>query len=440
MATPIIQDLIQDITTALYEHLDGPTRYRMSMVDSNWHAFCTSKTRSIRYLKDVTIAIESLDILTILKSFVFIVRYELLFYAGKKGNLELIKILINKCGINRSETIRGACSGGHLDIINFIIQDDPELEWWNDCEYEAGEGGNMEIARLVSEEHHFNDETLFGACIGKHFDIVKYLLEDTHKTNNIEDIAATILSSACQGGSMKIIILVMTYLPGEIDWREGLCGACRGGHIDVIKIMMEKHNGSLVDAMNSVCGSGNVESMKFVLERFRRESTAADWTGWLMAACRNENSDMIEFIFDNIQDDSKIRWNSVLSEARNNPDVELIRKLINKGAVVDRGNLYFACEAGYLDIVDLMLDSLHDDSSAMWWACQANDFELANRVLNRNHDNVHTLLNSGLRGLCSRMNNNMQHLDVRIFALLAGATGCHCGLTLLDHIRKTVKK
>lgn len=46
------------------------------------------------------------------------------------------------------------------------------------------------------------------------------------------------LYGACQGGYLNIIELMIE--KGANDWNKGLIGACYGGHMDMVKLMIQK--------------------------------------------------------------------------------------------------------------------------------------------------------------------------------------------------------
>ncbi len=73
---------------------------------------------------------------------------------------------------------------------------------------------------------------LYGACRGGHINIVNFLIEKR------VDEWSWGLYGACKGGHMDIVKLMIE--KGASDWCWGLWGACGGGHIDIVKLMIEK--------------------------------------------------------------------------------------------------------------------------------------------------------------------------------------------------------
>ena len=73
---------------------------------------------------------------------------------------------------------------------------------------------------------------LYGACQGGHMDIVNLMIEKGADRWNSG------LVYACSGGHIAIVKLMIE--KGANQWNWGLEAACVGGHIDIVKIMIEK--------------------------------------------------------------------------------------------------------------------------------------------------------------------------------------------------------
>ncbi len=70
---------------------------------------------------------------------------------------------------------------------------------------------------------------LEGACKGGHLDIIELMIDKGANWG---------LEGACKGGHLDIIELMIE--KGAKDWNWGLEGACEGGHLDIIKLMIKK--------------------------------------------------------------------------------------------------------------------------------------------------------------------------------------------------------
>ena len=140
------------------------------------------------------------------KRFEIIDHYYLLEKYCKNNDVIKVRKMINiNIDINWNDGLYSACEGGHLNIINLII---------NRCDYTgynwglfgACRNGHINIVKLIIEKGaHWWDYGLYGACKGGHIDIVKFMIEK-----------------------------------GAKYWNWGLYGACEGDHIDIVKLMIEK--------------------------------------------------------------------------------------------------------------------------------------------------------------------------------------------------------
>src|SRR5579872_1285340 len=116
--------------------------------------------------------------------------------------------------------------------------------------------GNIEQVLRKIEQLLRNDQTPFlfclnygleGACTGGHLDIVKLLIS---KGANCWNFA---LPCACESGNVDIVELLIS--KGAYNWNGGLYSACYAGHFGMIELMISKGandwNNGLVGACQS---------------------------------------------------------------------------------------------------------------------------------------------------------------------------------------------
>lgn len=96
--------------------------------------------------------------------------------------------------------------------------------------YNNCKNGNYETVKIIKQKNW--DDGLLGACRGGHIDIIKLMIEKGANNWNWG------LFGACRGGHIDIVKLMIE--KGVNNWNLGLFGACCGGHIDIIKLMIEK--------------------------------------------------------------------------------------------------------------------------------------------------------------------------------------------------------
>ena len=91
----------------------------------------------------------------------------------------------------------------------------------------------IKIQKMLKMNLNWNwNNAFYGACLGGHIDIVKFMIK---KGTNHWSCG---LSYACIGGNIDIVKLMIE--KGADDWDSGLRDACRCGHMDIVKLMIDK--------------------------------------------------------------------------------------------------------------------------------------------------------------------------------------------------------
>ena len=123
---------------------------------------------------------------------------------------------------NYNECLKGACQGGHLDIVNYMIEKGAyHLEYGL---YDACYGGHLDLAKhVITKGATYLSMGLEGACKGGHLNIAKYMIEKGAKSRNLA------LYSACEGGQLDLAKYMIEN--GATEWNWGLEGACKGIHL-----------------------------------------------------------------------------------------------------------------------------------------------------------------------------------------------------------------
>ncbi len=84
------------------------------------------------------------------------------------------------------------------------------------------------------------------ACKKNDRKTVEYLLN----RRNVHTGYYNELKIACKGGHIELVQLMIE--KGATDWNWGLLGACRGGHMEIVKLMIEKDS-SVMEYNKYVC-------------------------------------------------------------------------------------------------------------------------------------------------------------------------------------------
>ena len=94
---------------------------------------------------------------------------------------------------------------------------------------------------------------IYKSCLKGNMEKVEKILEG--RIN--EFILADGLQGACKGGHKEIIQLMIE--EGIYSWNYGLLGACEGGHKEIIQLMIEKGARDWNRGLQGACSGGNKE-------------------------------------------------------------------------------------------------------------------------------------------------------------------------------------
>ena len=108
-----------------------------------------------------------------------------------------------------------------------------------------------------------------------------------------------------------------------LDWNYGLYGACKGGHIEIIKLMIKKGATRLDGGLYSACEGGNLDIVKLMIEK-----GAMWWDHGLVYACIGGNMDIVKLMIEK----GATRLNCGLYSACVNGHINIVKLMIEKGA------------------------------------------------------------------------------------------------------------
>lgn len=104
--------------------------------------------------------------------------------ACRNGHTKVVELLLKDGRVNpadmRNYALKIASQYGHLEIVKLLLETEP-LDFYNESLRNAAEYGHLEIVKLLSTK--FNPSfpenlALKDAYLNKHFDVVKFLLND----------------------------------------------------------------------------------------------------------------------------------------------------------------------------------------------------------------------------------------------------------------------
>jgi hypothetical protein len=72
------------------------------------------------------------------------------------------------------------------------------------------------------------------------------------------------LYAACEFGHIEIVKLMIE--KGASDWESGLFMACEGGHMEIVKLMIEKGANDWDDGLSAACDGGHTDIANLMIE------------------------------------------------------------------------------------------------------------------------------------------------------------------------------
>lgn len=173
------------------------------------------------------------------------------------------------------------------------------------------------------------------------------------KCMEIEDVR-NCLFKACRGGHMDIVMLVIS--KGSTEWDSGLNGACRSGDMDIIQLMIQKGATNWHIGLRSACLGGHIDVVNLMISK-----GADNWNVGLCEACIGGHMNIAKLMIKNGADDI----NTALTYACHSKDIDTIMLMIKLGANNWDYCLAGACLTGDLMVADIMISRGASD----WLRC-----------------------------------------------------------------------
>eukprot|EP00180_Rhodochaete_pulchella_P000509 Plantae.Rhodophyta-Rhodochaete_pulchella.ctg136.p1 GENE.Plantae.Rhodophyta-Rhodochaete_pulchella.ctg136~~Plantae.Rhodophyta-Rhodochaete_pulchella.ctg136.p1 ORF type:complete len:1128 (+),score=134.65 Plantae.Rhodophyta-Rhodochaete_pulchella.ctg136:463-3384(+) len=332
-----------------------------------------------------------------------------LYEVAKHGHKEIIKRLLSRGRLDIDSGLHGACEGGHLDVVEMLLSEgvDP------DCRDSSGDtplflaaGYKHEhcIDILIKHDARNMDSGLRGACAGGHLDILESMLERGADVDGRGNNGWTPLYWAAIYDRKDCLERLLANDAADVD--SGLRGASEGGHLQTVSLMVDK--GADVDCrdpsgrtpLHLAARYGHNDCIEYLL--------GYDWVDFdsgLCGACAGGQLKVLDLMVGKGADvdyrdpsgGTPLYW------AARYGHKECVTQLLDYSARTVNSGLRGACAGGQLEILELMLsrgaasDSVGPDGrTPLHWA-----------ALKGHHDCVHTLrqcsapdVDSGLRGAC----------------------------------------
>lgn len=279
-----------------------------------------------------------------------------------EGNLSMVLCARRR---NRYDTYRMdrrmklSFYGGDHEIIKGALEmADGGLDLMSDMLYGAYWGGHKDLIKILTETGFVGAEwrTRWNKLIKL---INQNIGMDITAITGMPDKR---FRGACRGGHMELIKDLMEH--GEKNWNEGLIGACKGGHYDIAKYMLDKGADNSFDCMMYAYSNGDMRMIELLASQNNEEYICHSDN--LLGLCygipnvpmeQNEKYiKLIDYIIDKRYHKTiKQILDKLLVHARCYKKKYLIKYLIEIGADVNIGFLD-ACENEDKEMMLFMID------------------------------------------------------------------------------------
>lgn len=199
---------------------------------------------------------------------------ESLIMNAKNGNLEMVKFQLDRgadIDYKYNKALYLAAKYGHLEVFNYLL-DESELDAKDNRTLRIwAETGNIEMVKTLVRYDVVNDnncKALCGAIKGGHTEVAKILFEEYF---NIYDEREKIIFLSAEYGNLEILKLIIDRF-NSFDCEIIKMAACNG-HYAVVKYLIDRigeydnHNcTAYMDALELSVENGHIEIVKMLIK------------------------------------------------------------------------------------------------------------------------------------------------------------------------------
>lgn len=155
----------------------------------------------------------------------------------EQGRMDIVEFII-KNGKNYSFDIQSAAKGGHLKSIEFVLEKTKSfnIDTENLGFIGAAEGGHLDILKSFKGTNFYS--AMITASIGGHLNIINYLIEKSPEYTHFD--WNTCMAEAAEKGHLNIVEFMMQPPRNANNYNNTLLSAVKGGHFDIMNLMISK--------------------------------------------------------------------------------------------------------------------------------------------------------------------------------------------------------
>jgi hypothetical protein len=319
-------------------------------------------------------------------------------YACFKNNMKVVGLFIKKKILKYEQFITGlsnACSGGHVDMANFIIYQsyinknpitDFTLAILLSCQ--SGQFHilkflfNIIVAKSQTLDVNWGD-LLYAACCGGNKEIIKWVIHQTPETPEKEKDLKNRqywnrgLEGACKNGNLSCVQYMIHR--GANDWQCALTGSLTKGHYEITEMILEKlkpQRRSLRFDLNFLfylsSKGGNINSILLIINFIynSRPNYPINWNKGLKGCCGSGNIKSIQLIIDQcLKNDShyNFNWDRGLKCACKYGNYKAAELMIELGATDLNVGLIETCKKGNYCLAQMLIEQGFKKKSIFNW-------------------------------------------------------------------------
>jgi len=376
-----------------------------------------------------------------------------LIYAIQKGDLEIVKLLLsvekrhnykNHITSKRTTPLMEALSNKKFDIVKLLLKSnnnpgiyhkdiDGNCALLYACMY-----GNLEIVKLLLRERNMrvrnkNNETPLILCLKNNSrDVIKYILSKSNMDINYTDIYGfNSVTLCCRMGYVEELKTLIK-LGVKINLNSGFIDACRFGHINILKLLLDNKvktnylNNNGQSGFMLACSYGHIEIVKLLLEKnnkIKDDLNLKNMTA-LMYSCISNRIDIVKLLISN-----KVNLNkkdltdfNALMHAVNKNNIEIVELLLDNGVKVDTISetcINNCIKEGYESMINLLILRGYNNISnekLLFLGISYNMYNLCKLILSRGNINLNYFENNVI---VLNINNSLVYLNSEHTFLIA---------------------
>jgi hypothetical protein len=140
------------------------------------------------------------------------------------------------------------------------------------------------ISIIIRLGNTMYDYGLYGACKGGHIDLVKHIFKICDSCSYNYG-----LNGACRGGFVDIVKYLIH--SGAHNYNYGLSGACHGGHMDIVKYLIKLGVDDYNNGLLGACRGGFMDIVEYMIEL-----GAYEYNIGLYMACGRGNDNIVKYL------------------------------------------------------------------------------------------------------------------------------------------------